>query len=130
MAKTKISKCWTTGCTSEAEYTATMYEWVFTTVTKGKKRQPVTKTTKKMLHVPACKAHYLESTFGLWPYHCTKACQKQMQKLSNKGREVLMTVRQDHLVIWVQLEALLATKFKPLCPWCGKRMSYGTVEGK
>lgn len=120
MAK-KTEKCQRSPCQHEAKYIGTMFQYTFT---KGGGRPK-----KKMIHEPMCKKHYLENTFGLWPYRCTKACQKQAQALSNKTK-MPVVVKHDDLVVWVQLEAVIALRLKPKCPWCGKTMRLGTVEAQ
>jgi hypothetical protein len=69
---------------------------------------------------PMCQRHYMENTFGLWPYACTKKCRAETQKKSS------IVLREEHLIVWLDMGPIFGD-VKPLCPWCGKRRlkSYG-----
>jgi hypothetical protein len=68
---------------------------------------------KKLLY-PMCKAHYMENTFGLWPYRCTKACFKARDK------EVSMVLDPRDLIVWLSMEPIMTGCRKPQCPWCSR----------
>ena len=63
-----------------------------------------------------CLTHYMENQYGLWPYRCTRACQRARAAASE------IRLRPDHLVVWVGLEVILGKGNHPSCPWCGKPM--------
>lgn len=76
---------------------------------------------RKIIH-RMCEAHFMENTFGLWPFGCTPACAKRRTKATG------ILLEDADLIIWVKMETVIrvnkpkdAVEY-PKCPWCSKPM--------
>jgi len=65
-----------------------------------------------------CMGHYLESQFGLWPYTCTKACEKVRRKASDCAQ-----LSETEFLTWISLDIMASTRtMRPKCPWCDRKL--------
>lgn len=71
-----------------------------------------------------CLTHYMENRHGLWPYRCTRACQRTRRGAS----QILLSPAQ--LIVWVGVEVILGKGNHPNCPWCGKPMKSAHPMGE
>jgi hypothetical protein len=101
-----------------------MYQWI-----PPKKNAPKRKNVRTLLRdrmkritMKMCRTHYIENTFGLWPYICTKKCQAERSKHGN-----IVAAPKDWIV-WVTLESVLSLRTHPKCTWCGRKMKGASVE--
>ena len=69
---------------------------------------------------PMCQRHYMENTFGLWPYSCIQKCRLVAQSKSD------IVLLGGHLIVWLDMAPSFGG-IKPKCPWCGKRRLKGHV---
>jgi hypothetical protein len=106
---TPTTKC--SLCKEPGEHTGHVYRMIPRVSIKGKERFRFKKETRQF-----CKTHYMENQYGLWPYRCTRACQRARRAAS----EILL--RPEQLVVWIGMEVILGRGNHPNCPWCGKAM--------
>jgi len=65
---------------------------------------------------PMCQRHYMENTFGLWSWVCTKKCHAEVQKKAS----VVLKFPED-MIVWLDMGPIFGG-VKPKCPWCGKSL--------
>lgn len=69
-------------------------------------------------HPWMCLGHYLECQFGLWPYTCTKACEKVRRKASDCAQ-----LGETDFLTWIPLDMMASTRtMRPTCPWCTRKL--------
>ena len=65
-----------------------------------------------------CMRHYLECQFGLWPYTCTKQCEKVRRKASDCAQ-----LSESEFLTWISLDIIASTRtLRPKCPWCDRKL--------
>ena len=101
-------------CGAPAQYRGIMYQMG---KSKGKSRL----NNLKKIVLDMCKVHYLENTFGLWGFGCTKAC------TAARSKKTGIPLEPKDTIVWIQLETILGGS-RPNCPWCGKRMRSSGVK--
>lgn len=80
---------------------------------KGK-RPPKKKVEQRWM----CMRHYLEGEFGLWPYTCTRACEKVRRKASDCAQ-----LNETDFLTWIPLDMMASTRtMRPSCPWCHRML--------
>lgn len=100
--------------------------WVFESI----KSKPFSLTNFRKRYRWWCSEHFRIHMFNLWPFVCTKACQKE------RGRVLGIKLQPDDVYVWFDLSVVLvpAAKvesgksvpmkpLKPKCPWCGRGMN-------
>lgn len=98
-------------CGEPAVARGTVYRLSFASKGKGRPKQ----TSE---HRWMCMRHYLECQFGLWPYTCTKVCERARRKLSDCAQ-----LSEADLLTWIPLDVVVSTKsMRPLCPWCTRKL--------
>lgn len=97
-------------CALPGEFQGVVYQMSPRVTQTGKQRVRI----KKLLR-PMCEVHYMENTFGLWPYRCSKKCFQEQKK------KVTMVLDPRDLIVWLPMEPIM-TGCKPVCPWCSRVM--------
>jgi hemin uptake protein HemP len=97
-------------CKEPGTHTGEVYVYRMSKARKGKLPRP----KREKRHY--CLTHYMENQYGLWPYRCTRVCQRARRAAS----EILL--RPEQMVVWIGMEVILGGGNHPNCPWCGKAM--------
>ena len=105
------TKCWL--CAEPSTHTGEVFR-MLPRISKGKPKAPFFRFKREKRRY--CLTHYMESQYGLWPYRCTRACQRVRRAASE------IRLRPDQLVVWVGMTVVLGGGNHPNCPWCGKPM--------